>query len=598
MRANRWIVLIVFALLISGCVPAPTAPAAPPPVEALLVATIAPIVAPGPTATPTATAEPTVAPTSTSVPPIQSAPLTVEEILEGNAAAQATLKTFQGMTEMEVEAAGQTMSMISQTMMEPPDKEYALTEILGQQIETVTLDGAESFFTRQAGADVWIKMDAEQAGVMLPTKMQINEFALSPQLEGEEAVDGVDSYVIAYDIDMARFFEADPRMATFFDPLATTGSGKAWIGKEDLLIRKMEVEMAMKGAELDLTMLMEATVGGFNEPIAIPQPFPYVEMIARPVGDTVFAVAFSPDGEILAACDDDMLIYLWDMADLAADPVLLDHPDVVKQEKEGGTPVFTSDFYTLAFSPDGKTLAAGSRGFVYLYDLTDLEADPVALPVQGANYVVDAVAYSSDGATLAAGGGFHGIYLWPTDDLGAAPTVLDVQASGGGDLLFTPDGKSLIYSGSGKETVLMWPLADLTTEPEILAGNKGLIRSIDVAPNSLSLYAVGFEDPVWVWSLDQLGAAPEMLIPSQYKEIGKGPTLSLALSPNGQLLATGDVPGTVRLWLLANLEFPLIAWPGHGEYEVLSVAFSPDGEYLASGGGDAQVIVWALHLEE
>ncbi len=71
---------------------------------------------------------------------------------------------------------------------------------------------------------------------------------------------------------------------------------------------------------------------------------------------------------------------------------------------------------------------------------------------------------------------------------------------------------------------------------------------------------------------------------------------SLAFSPNGAFLATGDVGRTVKIWdiregtRLATLE-------GH-TYPVLSLAFSPDGNHLVSGSGDTSLIVWNLDSNE
>ena len=70
--------------------------------------------------------------------------------------------------------------------------------------------------------------------------------------------------------------------------------------------------------------------------------------------------------------------------------------------------------------------------------------------------------------------------------------------------------------------------------------------------------------------------------------------LSVALSPNGRTLATGDDDGTVRLWDIAEpahphpLGQPLI---GNGP-AVPTVAFSSDGRILATGSLDGAARLW------
>jgi WD40 repeat protein len=69
-----------------------------------------------------------------------------------------------------------------------------------------------------------------------------------------------------------------------------------------------------------------------------------------------------------------------------------------------------------------------------------------------------------------------------------------------------------------------------------------------------------------------------------------GVVLSLAFSPDGTLLATGDAHGEIRLWRVADGQ-QLLVCPGHTVW-VTSVAFSSDGTMLASSGIDATIKLW------
>lgn len=69
-----------------------------------------------------------------------------------------------------------------------------------------------------------------------------------------------------------------------------------------------------------------------------------------------------------------------------------------------------------------------------------------------------------------------------------------------------------------------------------------------------------------------------------------GGIFSVAFSPNGKLLATGDTNGEIRLYEVANSQ-QLMACKGHTGW-VWSVTFSPDGQVLASGSNDQTIKLW------
>ena len=115
-------------------------------------------------------------------------------------------------------------------------------------------------------------------------------------------------------------------------------------------------------------------------------------------GAGIGSVAFSPDGRTLVGVDDGGAVQLWDVADPA-------YPRTLSQPQ-------TSDEFvdSVAFSPDGHTLASGSSpvngsggGTVQLWDVADpAHPRPLGQP-QTSNEFVDSLAFSPDGHTLASG---------------------------------------------------------------------------------------------------------------------------------------------------------------------------------------------------
>jgi WD40 repeat protein len=168
-------------------------------------------------------------------------------------------------------------------------------------------------------------------------------------------------------------------------------------------------------------------------------------------------VAFSPDGRTVATTTDDYTVQdhtlqLWDITEPK-------HPQRLSEPLTG----FTSFISSVTFSPDGRTVFAGSTDrTVRSWDITDRgHPIPSVTAITGQTAAFASPAISPDSKTLAAGGHDQTIRLWDiTDPVHATPIGSPLHSPGNAaQVAFSPDGK-ILASGSDDGSVLLWDVSD------------------------------------------------------------------------------------------------------------------------------------------
>jgi WD40 repeat protein len=203
---------------------------------------------------------------------------------------------------------------------------------------------------------------------------------------------------------------------------------------------------------------------------------------------------------------------------------------------------------------------------------------------------VVAVAFRADSPWLATGSMDKTAKLWEVAT-GRELRTLRSHAGWVTSVAFSPDGRWLV-TGSRDNTAKFW---DATTGEEIKTlRHRDWVSTVAFSPDggllasacggkSSELVGESADKSIWLWD-SRSGEQVRRLIGHE-----KG-VLSVAFSPDGQLLASAGEDGTVRMWDVATgRELQTIR--GHGS-AVRSVTFSPDGRWLASAGNDPIVQVW------
>ena len=268
-------------------------------------------------------------------------------------------------------------------------------------------------------------------------------------------------------------------------------------------------------------------------------------------------IAYAPDGRTLASSSGS-----------GADVDLLADDTLILWDTVSGTPKATlpgSGAYSIAFSPDGKTIATGGYEYIQLWDA--VSGEPTASFQTESNIVIENLAFSPDGKTIATASTAD-IRLW---DVATATHKATLQGHTKSvlSLSFSPDGSTLA-SGSGDYTIRLW---DTTTgtHKATLAGPQSpyVPQSIAFGPDGKTIAQVGYRD-VLLWD-----------VPSgEVRRTLTGHTSwikALAFSPDGKTIATGS--GEIRLWDVVSGKQKKIF--GNHMEPVINVAFSPDGSTLA-----------------
>jgi WD40 repeat protein/energy-coupling factor transporter ATP-binding protein EcfA2 len=359
--------------------------------------------------------------------------------------------------------------------------------------------------------------------------------------------------------------------------------------------------------------------------------------LGSPTQDVSVVAAFSPDGNTLATASDKLPVILWDISDRANPTPLAtltyagwpavafspnghtlamssDRAALLWDLTDRGHPTQVATFsgHTdsvdgIAFSPDGRVLATGSRDrTAILWSISD-PSHPASLATLGGHTdFVHAVAFSPDGHTVATSRDDRKVILWEVSDRAhpvslaslSGPAGQPSSGRGAPDVAFSPDGRILVTGGEVPNTptvtgmAILWDLRDRARPSRLatLGGDISAVVGVAYSPDGRTLATATIESgAAIVWDVH------DRVHPAYLSTFSTVPISiqAVTFSPDGKTVVTSRDDSTAMLWDVSDRYRPthLATLRGHTDW-VNSAAFSPDGRILVTGSDDRTAILW------
>ena len=299
---------------------------------------------------------------------------------------------------------------------------------------------------------------------------------------------------------------------------------------------------------------------------------------------TIFSVSISSDGKYIAAGSG--VQYSWG--------IVKDNTARIWETSSGrlihSFTEYSGHVNCVTFSPDGRVLATGSEDKTIKF--WNVETGEKLSTISEGIGKVSSIAFSPDGQTLAIGNLNNAVKLLNVAVGETLKTLLEERKTILIALItpvqFSPDGQSLASISLpplNDSCIVVWNLKT-QQKPREFRFRTTLPEFCDMAfhPNS-RLLAVPDEKIIRLWNIEtgyELDSFSEHV----------NTACAVAFSPNGQILASGDMGGSIKLWDATTM-CELSTLNGHTG-RIYSITFSSDNQFIVSGSEDKTVKIWQM----
>ena len=284
--------------------------------------------------------------------------------------------------------------------------------------------------------------------------------------------------------------------------------------------------------------------------------------------DSAYAVAFSPDSKRLASTGEDRQVKIWNVA-TGEELFSLRGPD---DDVRSFRPVLS-----VAFDPLGRWIVSSYSDSTRLWNAQD--GEPIRTLGEHAGPVLS-VAVGPEGRWIVTGSKDASAKIWDVET-GQASQTLSGHSAPVQAVAVSPDGR-FVATGGADSTVRIW---DARTGENLVTIREhvGFINGVVFTSDGLRVVSAGEDTTFAVW--DATTGEQVRTFRGHTGSVG-----GLAIGPQDKLIVSASDDRSIKVWDTAVGPMGELTLTGHADVQTTS--FSPDSRLLATGGEDMTLKLW------